>query len=67
MPDQEVQTPSDLAEALEAHPEAQAIWNSLSEAHRRGHLIAIQRVTDPKKTADKVHDLIEHLVEGHGH
>ena len=67
MPDQEVQTPSGLAEALEAHPEAQAIWNRLSEAHRRGHLIAIQRVTDPKKKADKVRDLIEHLVEGHGH
>lgn len=62
-----IETPSDLAAALQGHPDARAIWDELSEAHRRGHVIAIERVADPDKRAEKVHHLIEHLVDDHGH
>jgi uncharacterized protein YdeI (YjbR/CyaY-like superfamily) len=63
----QVELPDDLVAALKAHPDAQAIWDGLSDAHRRGHVIAIERVADPDKRAEKVHHLIEHLVDDHGH
>ena len=34
-PDGEVETPQDLAEALQGSPEAAAIWDQLPVAHRR--------------------------------
>ena len=40
----EVHLPEDLTEALRDNPEAAAIWNNLSAAHRRGHVIAIERI-----------------------
>lgn len=63
----QVEMPDDLVAALKAHPDAEGIWDRLSEAHRRGHAIAIQRVVDPGKRAEKVHHTIKHLVEDHGH
>jgi uncharacterized protein YdeI (YjbR/CyaY-like superfamily) len=62
-----MEIPSDLASALQARPDAQAIWDKLSGAHRRGHVIAIERVGDPHKRAEKVQHLIDHLVDDHGH
>jgi uncharacterized protein YdeI (YjbR/CyaY-like superfamily) len=65
-PRDEVGTPDDLAKALQARPDAEAIWDRLPEAHRRGHVIAIQRIADPEARAQKIQHTVEHLVEKHG-
>jgi uncharacterized protein YdeI (YjbR/CyaY-like superfamily) len=62
----EVELPDDLAAALQAQPDAAAIWHRLPEAHRRGHIIAIERISDPRVRAEKIQHTIEHLVEKHG-
>jgi uncharacterized protein YdeI (YjbR/CyaY-like superfamily) len=50
----EVHLPEDLTEALRDNPEAAAIWNNLSVAHRRGHVIA--RGVLLKQVLDRVLD-----------
>jgi uncharacterized protein YdeI (YjbR/CyaY-like superfamily) len=63
--DDEVGTPEDLAEALRANSEAEAIWGQLPEAHRRGHVIAIRRIEDADARAERIEHTIEHLLEKH--
>jgi uncharacterized protein YdeI (YjbR/CyaY-like superfamily) len=65
-PPDEFETPDDLAEALQARPDAEAIWDRLPKAHRRGHVIAIQRIVDPEARAQKIQHTVEHLLEKHG-
>lgn len=62
----EVAIPEDLAQALRENPEVGAIWDQLPEAHRRGHVIAIQRVEDDDARAERIKHTIEHLLEKHG-
>lgn len=64
-PKEEVVIPEDLAEALASNPEAEAIWNRLSASHRRGHVIAIERVEDPEARAERVKHTVDHLFEKH--
>jgi uncharacterized protein YdeI (YjbR/CyaY-like superfamily) len=66
MHDEEVAIPEDLARALRDRPEAEAIWDGLPAAHRRGHVIAIERVVDTDERAERVEHTIEHLLEKHG-
>lgn len=54
MHDEEVAIPEDLARALHDHPEAEAIWDRLPAAHRRGHVIAIERLADADERAERV-------------
>lgn len=61
----EIEMPEDLAEALRGNPQASAIWNDLPVAHRRGHVIAIQRITDVEARAERIEHIIEHLFEKH--
>lgn len=61
----EARMPEDLAEALRDHPEAAGIWDQLPEAHRRGHVIAIRRVSDADARAARIEHTIEHLLEKH--
>ena len=61
----EVDLPEDLAEALRENPEAATIWNNLSAAHRRGHVIAIERTEDPEVRQERVKNTIEHLFDKH--
>ena len=61
----ELETPEDLAEALRKDPQAQAIWNQLPEAHRRGHVIAIRRISDPDLRTQRIEHTVEHLLERH--
>lgn len=64
-PDGEVEIPEELAEALQGNPEATAIWNQLPAAHRRGHVIAIERIADGDARAERVEHTVEHLLERH--
>lgn len=61
----EVEVPEDLAEALRTSPEAAAIWDQLPGAHRRGHVIAIERIADAQARADRIEHTIEHLLDKH--
>jgi uncharacterized protein YdeI (YjbR/CyaY-like superfamily) len=62
----EIEIPQDLEEALRLNPAAEAIWGGLPEAHRRGHVIAINRVEDARARAERVEETVEHLVDHHG-
>jgi uncharacterized protein YdeI (YjbR/CyaY-like superfamily) len=53
----------DLAEALRNNPEAASIWERLPAAHRRGHVIAIQRITGDDARAERIAHTLVHLVE----
>lgn len=57
--------PQDLKAALQADPQAAAIWDGLSEAHRRGHVIAIERITDRDARAERIAHTVEHLFQKH--
>lgn len=61
----EIEMPEDLAEVFRNNPEAAAIWDALPVAHRRGHVIAIERLTDAKARADQIEHTVEHLFEKH--
>jgi uncharacterized protein YdeI (YjbR/CyaY-like superfamily) len=61
---EEVVVPEDLEAALRAAPQA-AIWDSLPEAQRRGHVIAIERITDRDARAEQIAHTVEHLFEKH--
>lgn len=64
-PDGEVEIPEDLSAAIQGNPEAAAIWNQLPAAHRRGHVIAIERIADGDGRAERVEHTVEHLLERH--
>lgn len=64
-PDGEVEIPEDLAEAIRANHEAAAIWDRLPAAHRRGHVIAIERIADGEARAVRVEHTVDHLLESH--
>jgi uncharacterized protein YdeI (YjbR/CyaY-like superfamily) len=61
----DIRTPSDLAETLANNPEAAAIWDRLPEAHRRGHVIAIERITDSAARAEHIQHTVDHLLKKH--
>jgi uncharacterized protein YdeI (YjbR/CyaY-like superfamily) len=61
----ELVVPEDLAAALRADPQAATIWDRLPEAHRRGHVIAIERSADADERSDRIAHIIEHLFEKH--
>jgi uncharacterized protein YdeI (YjbR/CyaY-like superfamily) len=61
----DVEIPDDLADALRGNPEAASIWHQLPEAHRRGHVIAIERVVDADARAQQIGHTIQHLFEKH--
>jgi uncharacterized protein YdeI (YjbR/CyaY-like superfamily) len=63
--DEELVVPEDLDAALGADPHAAAIWDGLPEAHRRGHVIAIERITDAEARAEQIRHTVEHLFEKH--
>jgi len=63
--DDELAIPEDLAEALRVNPEAEAMWDQLPEAHRRGHVIAIRKVADSEARTERIEHTIEHLLEKH--
>jgi hypothetical protein len=42
-----------------------AIWDPLPEAHRRGHVIAIERFSDAEARAGQIAHTVEHLFEKH--
>jgi uncharacterized protein YdeI (YjbR/CyaY-like superfamily) len=62
---QDVVVPQGLEAALRADPQAAAIWDALPEAHRRGHVIAIERITDPDARAEQIAHTVEHLFAKH--
>jgi uncharacterized protein YdeI (YjbR/CyaY-like superfamily) len=62
---EELVIPEDLGAALRADPQATAIWDSLPEAHRRGHVIAIERFSDAEARAGQIAHTVEHLFEKH--
>ena len=49
-----VETTEDLAEALRSDPEAKAIWDRLPARHRRGRIIASQRVAEGEVRAQRI-------------
>ena len=51
--------------ALHDHPEAEAVWDRLPTAHRRGHAIAIERLADADERAEQVDHTIDHLLVRH--
>jgi uncharacterized protein YdeI (YjbR/CyaY-like superfamily) len=63
---EDVKVPEDLAAALQEDPRAEAIWDQLPEAHRRGHVIAIERIEDAEARAAHVRHTVEHLFQKHG-
>ena len=63
--DSEVESPEDLAGALQANSEAVAIWDHLPVAHRRGHVTAIESSADGDARAERVEVTVEHLLERH--
>ena len=60
-----MEIPEDLAEALRNDREAASIWERLSAAHRRGHVIAIQRIAEDDAGAGRIAHTLEHLLEKH--
>jgi uncharacterized protein YdeI (YjbR/CyaY-like superfamily) len=58
--------PQELADVLRRLPEAATVWEALPEAHRRGHVIAINRIADPEARAERVDETVLHLLEHHG-
>jgi uncharacterized protein YdeI (YjbR/CyaY-like superfamily) len=62
---EELVVPQDLDAALRAHPQVAAIWDSLPEAHRRGYVVAIERITDAHERAEQIAHTVMHLFEQH--
>lgn len=58
-----VETPPDLAAALQTNPTAQAAWNRLSYTHRREHVEAIEGAKRPETRVRRVAKTVALLSE----
>ncbi|KAB8191475.1 DUF1905 domain-containing protein [Nonomuraea phyllanthi] len=62
----EAEVPADLAEALEAAPEAKTFFESLSYSRKRRYLLQIEGAKKPETRRRRVADTVAKLADGIG-